>query len=424
MKPTLPAHVFSLEPAAVMRVLAGLRYLAVALVGLALLLMAVAGRTLPPALWALPVLLLAFNLVVVWRLRYAAPPSALELVAHLAVDTLALFTLFWGLGGATNPFVSLFLVPVALAATILSIRDAIAVTLLAVAAYTALLLRYLTRIHDPEAMVGFERHVVGMWVNFLLAAALLCGFLLVLAAVLRARERELAGQRERLMRDDAVVSVATVAAGAAHALNTPLSTIAVAAESVSEHPDLPPDVHEDIAIIRSQTALCAAELRRLIAARDPRAQSVTPLSAYAGHLVADWHMRRPEIDLTETGRAALTAAPIRNDPALTQALVNLLDNAADAAIAAGDQRLWLTWRCECRLLELIIDDPGAGLETVADQTARPARGLGLGLTLARASLARLDATLDFSTSSHGGTRTRVRLPLGPLMPNDATGDAA
>ncbi|AWN16097.1 ATP-binding protein [Salinisphaera sp. LB1] len=428
MKPTLPAHVFSLEPATVMRVLAGLRYLAVALVGLALLLMAVAGRTLPPALWALPVLLLAFNLVVVWRLRYAASPSpspsALELVAHLVIDTLALFTLFWGLGGATNPFVSLFLVPVALAATILSIRDAIAVTLLAVAAYTALLLRYLARIHDPEAMVGFERHVIGMWINFLLAAALLCGFLLVLAAVLRARERELAGQRERLMRDDAVVSVATVAAGAAHALNTPLSTIAVAAESVSEHPDLPPDVHEDIAIIRSQTALCAAELRRLIVARDPRAQSVTPLSTYAEHLVADWQMRRPEIDLAETGRTALTAVPIRNDPALTQALANLLDNAADAAIAAGDQRLWLTWRCEQRLLELIIDDPGAGLETVADKNARPSRGMGLGLTLARASLARLDATLDFSASSYGGTRTRVRLPLEPLTPDDATGDAA
>lgn len=414
MTRTRPVHVFSLEPAAVMRVLAGLRYLAVGLVGLALLLMAAAGRHLPDVLWGLPVVLLAFNLGVGWRLRRAAPPGALELVGHLAIDTCALFALFWALGGATNPFVSLFLVPVALAATSLSIRDAIAVTLLAVAAYTALLLRYLWRIQDPEALVGFERHVIGMWGNFLLAAALLCGFLLVLAAVLRTRERELAAQRERLMRDDAVVSVATVAAGAAHALNTPLSTIAVAAESLGEHPDLPDDVREEVATIRGQTELCAAELRRLVAARDPRAQAVTALCDYAGRLIADWHSRRPEIDLVERGRDALDGRAVRNDPALTQALANLLDNAADAAIAAGDQRLWLGWSLGPEILVLDIDDPGGGLDQNAAQGSTKSRGLGLGLTLARASLSRLGGDLVFTDSAHGGTRARVQLPMAAL----------
>ncbi|WP_423822840.1 ATP-binding protein [Salinisphaera sp. SPP-AMP-43] len=410
----LPAHVFSLEPAAVMRVLAGLRYLAVALVAAALLLLGALGQGQPGVLWGLPLLLLVFNLGVAWRLTWARPPAALELVGHLAVDTLALFALFWALGGATNPFVSLFLVPVALAATVLSIRDAIAVTLLAVMAYTALLLRYLWQIHDPEVFVGFERHVVGMWGNFLLAAALLCGFLLVLAAVLRARERELANQRERLMRDDAVVSVATVAAGAAHALNTPLSTIAVAAESVAEHPQLPADIREDIATIRSQTDLCATELRRLVAARDPRAQAVTPLCDYGARLIADWHTRCPEIDLTEVGRATLDRRAIRNDPALTQALTNLLDNAADAAIAVGDQRLWLTWSAGPRMLDLAIDDPGGGLDQTASEGSTKSRGLGLGLTLARASLSRLGGDLAFTSLAEGGTQTRIRLPLAAL----------
>ncbi|KEZ76637.1 ATP-binding protein [Salinisphaera hydrothermalis] len=410
----LPAHVFSLEPAAVMRVLAGLRYLAVALMGIAVVLMAVAGRDLPPVLWSLPAILLAFNLGVAWRLRRLAQPSALELVGHLAVDTLALFVLFWTVGGATNPFVSLFLVPVALAATALSIRHAIAVTLLAVAAYTALLLRYLWRIQDPEAFVGFERHVVGMWGNFLLAAALLCGFLLVLAAVLRARERELAAQRERLMRDDAVVSVATVAAGAAHALNTPLSTIAVAAESLAEHPDLPADMREEVATIRSQAELCATELRRLVAARDPKAQEVTSLQRYIARLVSDWRARRPEIDLIEHGRETLDKRALRNDPALTQALANLLDNAADAAIAAGDQRLWLTWARESAVLEVGIDDPGRGLARGAGNGSAKSGGLGLGLTLARASLSRLGGDLVFTASARGGTRTLVHLPLDAL----------
>ena len=198
------------------------------------------------------------------------------LVGHLVFDTGVLFAFFWAIGGATNPFVSLFLLPVAFAGAALDIRGALAVTGVCVAGYTALLWRYLWHLGHPMSVIGFERHVIGMWATFVLAAGLLLVFLLALAERVRAGERELAAQRERLMRDDAVVGVATVAAGAAHALNTPLSTILIAAESLQDEPNLPPDVQEDIATIHNQAELAARELRGTLIQMDKVGFSYTP----------------------------------------------------------------------------------------------------------------------------------------------------
>ena len=410
----------SLQPASVLRLLATLRYLAAALLATALVLMSVFGLTTGIAVWALPLLLLVFN----QRLPRAVADdhdrrANRALVGHLVFDTSVLFAFFWAIGGATNPFVSLFLLPVAFAGAALDIRGALTVTGVCVAGYTALLWRYLSHLGHPMAVIGFERHVIGMWAMFVLAAGVLLVFLMALAARVRASERELAAQRERLMRDDAVVSVATVAAGAAHALNTPLSTILIAAESLQDEPGLSPDVREDIATIHSQAEQAARELRALVAARDPRAQDTTTAAVFFDTLVARWRARRPEIELDLADWQAVTEQPVRNDPALAQALGNLLDNAADAALAAGHPHLALARHERGAHWVIYIDDPGhpdiERLQRAATASTKPG-GLGLGLTLARASLARIGAELSFAASAAGGTRTCIVFNKNGLFP--------
>ena len=66
----------------------------------------------------------AFNLHAHGRLRRGAPVAEGELVAHLGVDMMALTLLLFFSGGAANPFVSFYLPPIAVAATILSARAA------------------------------------------------------------------------------------------------------------------------------------------------------------------------------------------------------------------------------------------------------------------------------------------------------------
>ncbi|RJS93496.1 ATP-binding protein [Salinisphaera sp. Q1T1-3] len=406
---------FSLQPASVIRLLARLRTLAAVLLVVAIAAMWVAGFATGVAVWSLPVALLVFNR---WlKSVRGRRPAGRALVWHLLFDTLVLFAFFWLIGGATNPFVSLFLLPVAFAGAALDLRRAAAVTLWSIICYTVLLWRYLARVADSTAVMGFERHVIGMWAMFVLAALLLCGFLLALAMQVRERERELAETRERALRDDTLVSVATVAAGAAHALNTPLSTIVVAAESVMEHPRLPADVREDVVAIREQADVAAGELRALVAARDPAAQTTTDIARFLDGVLARWHTRRPEIELDTQAWSPLAASAVRHDPALAQALHNLLDNAADAARAAARPRLQLGRREQHRHIELTIDDPGpAAAERLsrAEQPSTKPDGLGLGLPLARASLARLGASLVFEATPDGGTRTRIVVPLAAL----------
>ena len=422
MTPRSFFQLVSLQPASILRLLAALRYVAAALLATALALMLAFGLHTGLAVWGLPLLLLVFNQ------RIGRPgPGDIDvranraLVGHLVFDTGVLFAFFWAIGGATNPFVSLFLLPVAFAGAALDIRGALAVTGVCVTGYTALLWRYLLHLGHPMTVIGFERHVIGMWATFVLAAGLLLVFLLALAERVRAGERELAAQRERLMRDDAVVGVATVAAGAAHALNTPLSTILIAAESLRDEPNLAQDVQEDIATIHNQAELAARELRALVAARDPRVQATVAADVFFDGVVSRWRARRPEIELDMTGWQPLAATAIRNDPALGQALHNLLDNAADAALAAGTPRLVLTRDEQATSYVMAIDDPGAPdiarLERPETGSTKPG-GLGLGLTLARASLVRIGACLSFEAADSGGTRTRIVFEKTGLAPMD------
>lgn len=417
------------RPDALVALLAVLR-LAAALVMLGVLAVVQQQFALSNWLWLLPLGLLAFN-GVLWRRGQWRDASSTEIATHLSFDTVALFLMFWLSGGATNPFVSLFLLPVALSAVSLALTQAVAVSGLCIAAYTVLLLRYLDHTTHPGQVVGFEHHVIGMWLNFVLAAILLCAFLFLLATLLRRREQELAAERERLMRDDAIVSVAMVAAGAAHAINTPLCTITVAAESIAEDPALPAHFQEDIDTIREQARLCGQQLQRLAAAQHNTAQAPRSLPEFAGQTIERWRIRRPEIEIAREGMDSLPAALVRHDPALDQALLNLFDNAADAAAAVDDPCVRVIWRCDAEprgMLELIIDDPGvldnpavARRELAA--SSKPT-GLGLGLTLARASIARLGGRLRLEPRVAGGTRTSVQLPLAALHDTPGPWDGA
>ena len=54
-----------------------------------------------------------------------------ETIGHIAADTLVLGYLLYFTGGASNPFITLLLVPIALSAAALSVRAILAVAALA-----------------------------------------------------------------------------------------------------------------------------------------------------------------------------------------------------------------------------------------------------------------------------------------------------
>src|SRR3569833_1451165 len=135
------------------------------------------------------------NQATVLRLwRHATRVTEQELFLHLLSDVLILTALLHFTGGSTNPFVSLFLVPLTLAAAALTGRYTWAVAAAAVCCYSLLMVWYVPLPHQHGD--NFTLHVLGMWFGFVLSAVLISYFAVKMNATLRARELALASARE------------------------------------------------------------------------------------------------------------------------------------------------------------------------------------------------------------------------------------
>ena len=218
----------------VMKRLSWLRWLAILL---QLVAIALAFSLLPMNISATPLLVIVaslafFNLIVWLRLKRTFQVTDLEIMLHLLIDSIALTALLYFAGGSTNPFVSLLLVPVVLAAAYLRGIYVFWVLVACALLYTFLMRNFLPLPPVGERFGGdFMVHIYGMWGTFILSA--LVGAILVysLSRTGRERDRQLAEMQQRLLRNEHIVSVGAMAAGTAHELNTPLSTIAMLAGS-------------------------------------------------------------------------------------------------------------------------------------------------------------------------------------------------
>jgi len=180
-----------------------------------------------------------FALSTAWRLRQDVPATQLEFLAHLLADLTAFAVLVFFSGGATNPFVSLMLVPVVIAA--ISLRPRWVWLLAAVAGgYYALLLFCLPTAGGGDPVAAYGMHLGGMWFNFLISAGLIAFFVTRMHAALRLRDQALSALREKQLRDERIVALGTQAALAAHETRHPLATIQTTAhELAANSPTIP-----------------------------------------------------------------------------------------------------------------------------------------------------------------------------------------
>lgn len=355
------------------------------------------------------------------RLGNGRPVSSSELFAELLADVAALTALLYLSGGSTNPFVSLYLLPLSVAAIALPRRHAWTVAALAMACYSALMFFY-RPLADEHAMHGgssFNLHVFGMWMNFLVSALLITAFVTGLALSIRARDRELAQARERALRDEQVLALGTFAAGAAHELGTPLATIAVLTRELERDHAAAPALRDDLALLRAQVDNCKRIITDLTAAagqvRAGEAQAQDAESFVRG-VVDRWSLIRPQVRPHLSFSGAQPAPEIVGEETVRQTLINILNNAADASPEAVE----IEGRWDSRALTIEVRDRGAGI--TAETAARAGRepfttksdGRGIGLLLANATIERLGGSVTLFNREGGGGCTRVQLPLARL----------
>ncbi|MGO8971478.1 MAG: ATP-binding protein [Myxococcaceae bacterium] len=343
------------------------------------------------------------------------------IAAVMAADFVLLTILFALSGGPNNPFSVLYLVEVALAAVMLDPRRTWALMGFALACFGTLFLTprlpWLVA-HGLSHEQMMELHIRGMWVAFGVAAAFIVVFVQRVTRALAARDAELAEARSQAARRERLASLATLAAGAAHELSTPLSTIAVVARELERQLASHPEAAADARLIRDEVERCRRTLTRM--ANDAGAPSgesggQEPLSRVVEEALeglAGREQVRVEA-LGDLGRSA-PLLPVRALGRSAQALVR---NALQASPAGAE--VVLRVEATAAALRLEVSDHGAGippevLPRVGEPfftTRQPGAGMGLGVFLARSLSEQLGGSFSLTSQPGSGTRAVVQVPL-------------
>ncbi|MDQ0506650.1 ATP-binding protein [Xanthobacter agilis] len=375
-------------------------------------------------------LLMGLNLLSIRRCTRPRTVSDVELCAELLADVAALTIQLYLSGGATNPFISLYLLQVILGAVLLSPGATWVIVGVSSACFIVLM-----RVYRPLDMAGFSHHLPamdlhtqGMFLCFLLASALVVLFVTRINENLRRRDARLAELRQRAVEEEHVVRMGLLASGAAHELGTPLSTLAVILNDWRHMPKFHDDAElvEELDEMQAALARCKAIVSHiLIAAGETRGERArrTTLSTFLNDMVGRWtDSRRPTA--LDYRNGIDTRVEIASDSVIEQALFNVFDNALEASrtqvsIAAevlGDD-----------LLVRVTDDgPGFSPEALLHfgtpyQSSKAGAGRGLGLFLAVNVLRKLGGAIAAGNRAEGGARVELRLPIRALAVDAAPG---
>ncbi len=384
-------------------------------------------------LWGVIAFMAVVNCLTWFKLQQHAPVTELELFGHLCLDALSIAALLYFSGGATNPMAWFLLLPLIITATVLPQHYTWYMMMLTTGCYSILITHYHpvpplpvaeikdTHLLPPEHLDQrrFELHTFGTWVGFVFSAGLVAYFVVEMANTLRERERKLSEVREQGLRDERVVALGTLAAGAAHEMGTPLATMTILVqELLEEYGGLE---HEDL---RHRLMIFKDQIDRCKNALSVMSASAGHMRAEAGHaeevhrylekLVSQWRQQRPETRLMfHVGEESEPRACILAEQTLNHALINILNNAADVS----PDKIELRARWNRSRLELIVIDHGPGISPVLTETlgkqpvASKKQGLGVGLFLAYATVERLGGSIEMQSAQEGGTLIRIILPL-------------
>jgi len=353
--------------------------------------------------------LVAVNGLISWLRRRSAPSEA-RVLAGLGVD---LATLTWALfhsGGVMNPFTMLYLLPVALTATIMPPTRVLAMALAGIGGYTVLAL-WAPSIPHLHGQGALDLHLAGMAVNFLISMSVLCAFGLYLARLLRQHAAALQESRERSLRDESMHALALQAAMAAHSMNTPLGTMSLLVDELRAVPSSGEALQSDLDVLAGQLALTRDALRGIVNAARADAQIAESLSSAMSSLANRAALLRPSVALAVELPEGLADRRVRMSPVLLASLGNLLDNAADASMDEPASGIRLVAEDHGDWLHLRVLDRGVYPEHAPPPGATSKQGgLGWGLTLANATLERCGGTLHHRGRETGGSEFLVRLP--------------
>jgi two-component system sensor histidine kinase RegB len=339
-----------------------------------------------------------------------------EAFTFVMFDLLQLATLLALTGGLHNPFALLFLAPVTISATVLSLRSTLVMGTAALVMVTLLGGFYLPLRTDAGSMLELPPlHLAGFLVAIAVGTLFLSGFAWRLSRETEEMSAALLATQTALAREQKLHDLGGVVAAAAHELGTPLATIKlVSAELVEELGDRPL-LREDAQLIREQADRCRDILRSMGRAGKSDAHLRTaPIEAVVREAAEPHSDRGVEIafDFRPVGAGPDHGPTVRRMPEVIHGLRNMIQNAVDFA----RNRVWVDvrWSDEDLVIRVIDDGPGYPTEVLSRlgdpflrrREQRPGYdGMGLGLFISKTLLERTGGQVSFANGAPSGRQS-------------------
>ena len=350
------------------------------------------------------------------------------LTAIMALDLILLSGLLYFSGGPTNPFAVFFFVNLSLCAFVLQRGAAWGLNVLAILCFGLLLFTYqpLPILQTTSTLAPvLETGNISLPQWGLLLAFIACGSVIVhftsrLHEEVRHQESELRDAESQRARSEKLEALGTLAAGAAHELATPLSTIAVVArefEKQLSQADVSQDWLEDVGLIRSELDRCRKILDQM--SSDAGLSVGEAIESATGQQLMEEVLRglsnrtQVKAQVPESLNSVILTVPVRG---LAQAIRGLVKNALDAS--PNGVSVLFDGKVENKDLVLTIRDRGQGMSADVLRrlsepfftTKEPGEGMGLGVFLARTTIERLGGRLRVESAVAQGTTVEVILP--------------
>lgn len=355
--------------------------------------------------------------------------------AHLAFDICQLTAMLALTGGIENPFTLLYMAPVVISASNLSLGATLILAMLAFGSISWISFFHWPLPWDPQAPLLLPSlYVAGNWISLSLGIGFCLIYAWRTADEARRMQTALAATQSALSREQRLSDLGALAAAAAHELGTPLGTIAIVARELERDMEPTNKWIEDVRLLRGQAERCREILSQL-SQQDTNEDNISkrlPLAALIDE-IADPH-RGFGIDINVNVLTSGSITVVRT-PEVMHGLGNLIENAVDFAQTKVDiETLWSD-----STITLTITDDGSGFDAeilarlgepyvtsrAGTDGPRPTNtnesahaeghaGLGLGFFIAKTLLERIGCQMTFGNQPGAGARIQLIIPRGSL----------
>lgn len=217
-----------------------------------------------------------------------------------------------------------------------------------------------------------------------------------------------------------------------HELRTPLTTFRLYCDLLAKRDQISNEKHDRyVETLKTEAGRLHYLIENVLSwARIERSADTNMIT------VIDWHRFFPRVELSIRERIAQAGMALElkttdesnslcflaNTTAVERILFNLIDNACKYAKNAADNRIHLEIAYDGKYFSLVVRDHGDGISPdmqrrlfkpfskSAEQAARSAPGIGLGLCLSRRLARSMKGDLIFRGTDRNGTQFELRLP--------------